>query len=54
MDRLPALRARLAELARMRADYEAHGKAHFLAYVDRLIADAEREIRDIERSAPGA
>lgn len=51
MHRLPALRVRFAELAMMRREHQALGKAHFVGYIDQLLADVEREIADIERTA---
>ena len=51
LHRLPALRLRLAELAQMRREYEAQNKRHFVEYIDRLIADIEREIASIERGS---
>jgi hypothetical protein len=36
----------------MRREHQALGKAHFVGYIDQLLADVEREIAEIERSAP--
>jgi hypothetical protein len=48
--RLPALRARLAELSGLRSEYEAMNKRHLLTFIDHLIDDVRREIGDIERN----
>lgn len=55
MHRLPELRFRLAELNELRSDCAAQRKSHFVKYLDRLIADVEREIADSgRRTAPSS
>ena len=50
MHRLPALHLRVAELRRMRSEYEAKGnRASMVSYIDTLIAETEDEIATIEQ-----
>ena len=52
MDRLPELRLRLAELAKMRAEYEARGnRGLMVSYIETMIADIRDEMVRIEASA---
>lgn len=44
MGDLSSLRVRLADLTRLRAEYEAVGKRHLVGYLDHMIADIEAEI----------
>ena len=48
------LRLRLADLARVRAEYVARQKRYFVAYLDRLIAEVEAEIALAEQAKPAA
>lgn len=49
-----ALRLRLADLARVRDEYVVRQKRHFVAYLDRLIAELEAEIALAEQAKPAA
>jgi hypothetical protein len=52
VDRLPELRLRLAELAKMRAEYEARGnRGLMVSYIEKMIADIRDEMAQIEFEA---